>query len=420
MLKYKDNYIVPLIMFVFVFYLQPIITNYFYPDRMASLYNMSDMTMTNVIVFISVIFFSFLYSLVPAKRVYSFGRNPIMVNMPNANFILAVFFTLMSIVFYFQYGLKFRHTGENLSKTAGWVIILVFVRTYFKAFLFVSIFNELKEKKRIVSRKTYLLIGVSFYFSMVSSFDVINILAAAIFAFFNRGAILNLFGEKKRVGRLFIPVFVLFAIMGVFFVGTANKIGVERASKEFFSGGMLKEQILRGSLRLSTNYASVSGVIDAYVLEDRTVKEALPGTLTNTFNRFWFLLTGERNQAPDIWTISRANYMNLYHQTNNERTGASPGPIASMFYTGNIFLGFILMTIYLIIIFRILKYGFSSKYKLNFLGYFLCFVFIMPFFESPLDLVNVFNPAFIYVFFSLTSICYLSQENERRIKVNSI
>ncbi|MDB4834950.1 hypothetical protein OAH12_00005, partial [Cyclobacteriaceae bacterium] len=153
---------------------------------------------------------------------------------------------------------------------------------------------------------------------------------------------------------------------------------------------------------------------------DRTVKEAFPGTVTNTFNRFWFLLTGERNPDPDIWTISRANYLNIYHQTNNERTGASPGPIASMFYTGNIFLGYILMTIYLILIFRILKYGFMSRLKLNFLGYFLCFVFIMPFFESPLDLVNVFNPSFIYVFFSLTSICYLSRKYERRTETDSL
>ena len=102
-----------------------------------------------------------------------------------------------------------------------------------------------------------------------------------------------------------------------------------------------------------------------------------------------------------IETVNRYNYLTVF-KSHAERAGASPGPFSSIFFMGYPLYGLIFLTaFYAWIITLISRFIVYSK-EISIGYYLLVPLFIMPFFESPLDAFYIIDPAmFAVLFFSI-------------------
>lgn len=393
----KDNFKFILKLFFGIFYFMPIFLEVFFYSDMSSLYRLNDNSVVLVIIFIFILLSFSVYKFKVNQGIFNF----FFINIFKGWIVISssVIFLVLSSYFYINYNVKFRHTGENVTDVGGWMIILITLRAYFKAFLFYVFIARFKNIPLRINRVILLNIAICFSLSMVSSLDIALIIFS-ILLFLNQ---IKLFIRRHNTSfELFTLVrngiLSLALFSSIVFFGIANKVGTETAKTLVFDKDVLRVVIVSTGLRLSTYYASIHGVLNVVGKQENNLSSGFFGAIHNTINRGVYLTTGEELARPEVWTIYRANYENLFVYNTNDRTGASPGIIASVFYGPNVVFGIMIIMVYLSVICNILKWAFSFTYTLNSLGLILALVFVMPFLESPMDLVNVFNPSFIYIY----------------------
>jgi hypothetical protein len=411
----KDNFKYILTIFFGIFYIMPIFLEMFFNSNMNNLYRLSETSIVLLIIFIFIFFSFFIYNI----KLKLFYFRVFFINLFK-NWILntsSIVFLILSSYFFINYSMQFRHTGENITNLGGWIIILIALRAYFKAFLFYVLIARFKNIPLKINPILFFIIAISFILSLVSSLDIVLIILSILF-FLNKEKLLakkenSFFNLIQTVRTIILSVSLFGAII---FFGLANKVGTEKAKELVLNEDLMKITFVTTGLRLSTYYASIHGAINVVDKRENNLSKALFGALQNTINRAVYITTGEKLPRPEVWTIYRANYENLFVYNSNDRTGASPGLIASIFYGPNIVFGIMIILLYIIYIFHFLKWALRYKYKFNIFGIIICLVFVIPFLESPMDLINIFNPSFIYVYTIFAGILHLKNKSNNYVR----
>ena len=124
--------------------------------------------------------------------------------------------------------------------------------------------------------------------------------------------------------------------------------------------------------------------------------EIILNIINTTINRIEIVFGGIR-EIPEIQSINRLNYLNLFKSSLNDKSGTSPGIVATslIFYFP---LGLILLSIFLG---QFYKYIFSMiSAKINIITHvFILFIIILPVVSSPIDLINIIGPTSFFIFF---------------------
>ena len=224
----KDNFKFILTIFFFFFYIMPIFLEMFFYSNMNNLYRLSETSIVLLIIFIFISLSFFIFKL-KFKQSYF---NGFFINLFKNSFlkISSIVFLILSSYFFINYSIKFRHTGENVTDVGGWVIILIALRAYFKAFLFYVLIARFKNIPLKINRILFLITAISYFLSMVSSLDIVLIILSALL-FLNKEKLLakkenSSFRLIQTVRNIILTVSMFGAII---FFGIANKVRTETA-----------------------------------------------------------------------------------------------------------------------------------------------------------------------------------------------
>ena len=131
--------------------------------------------------------------------------------------------------------------------------------------------------------------------------------------------------------------------------------------------------------------------------------ESLDGIISNTSGRLKTIIdtNAYTEDKKKVWSVNRMNYLQIFDMDTRERTGASPGLVASFFYIPFFPFNFLFIVFYTIFILRYFNKGFQNNitYKFSPLLNIIILYFLIPMFESPVDLINFIGPTFIYTLF---------------------
>ena len=352
------------------------------------------------------------------------GGTPVGNLMMNSrlNLFLVANFLLLSIWFCLNYDINYRHSGESLTESGGLMIVLFAIRTYFKVYLLMHVFRRLNSfKANNVQRLILFLCGLSFVLSLNSSIDAVYVLVALLFVIkkerllFESPKVLKTI--LQRVSRIFgKPVVLLCTIVMVIFIGSWNKIGFERAYHKFIDTTRASDIIVNTGMRISTWYASAMSLGYDYDLEDNPLAvEALSGTFEEAVYRGKKLLGVSGAVKPEYQSVSRLNYLNLFHHAPNPRTGTSPGIMASPFYLPLFPINFCIIAIYVVLVLRCFSRVFDrGGSPLTTASSFIILLFVLPVVETPISIINVFDTVFLFFFFFCASVRVVAKEIDKR------
>lgn len=125
---------------------------------------------------------------------------------------------------------------------------------------------------------------------------------------------------------------------------------------------------------------------------------------------------------PEIFSISRLNYLELNHNPMSLHEGSSPGLYGSFIMVFGKYIGFIVSAIYLLLLAITLEIIFySSKFKINICGAFIICQALLFLFASPLDMLVIFDNSFVVAIFYLSFFAYCkeTQSIEKKSIVNA-
>ncbi len=330
---------------------------------------------------------------------------PSLLDYSSLNKVLIIIFSVVSVVFYFSYGINFRHT-TSISEAEAWVSFLLILRNYIKAFLFIAVIKLISNRKAQVENHYFFIIGFSFYLSMISSFDIILILTSLLISFNKTSLIFKSRKNKTTFLNNFLvrSILIIFTVIATLFIGTANKVGIDRASNEIFNKTTFSLTLGSLGMRASVWYASVFSAYEGYSKNKDEIKYAMNGTFRNLFNRLGYIYGQTEIKKLKYWSVMRANYLSLWKNNLNPKSGTSPGVVASIFFFPYHIFGFFLLAIFTgFILARISLVIDNKERRINLLGSFILVFFLMPYFESPLDLINFIDPYIIYMILTLIS-----------------
>jgi len=125
---------------------------------------------------------------------------------------------------------------------------------------------------------------------------------------------------------------------------------------------------------------------------------------------------------PEIFSISRLNYLELTHNPMSLHEGSSPGLYGSFIMVFGKYIGFIVSAIYLLLLAITLEAIFqSSKFKINICGAFIICQALLFLFASPLDMLVIFDNSFVVAIFYLSFFahCKETQSTENKSIANA-
>lgn len=317
-----------------------------------------------------------------------------------SSLFLLIFILLLvsSVVFSINFDLDFRQdTSKTLSNSGPFAKITFALKSIGRAYVFVVFLKFISGfQLRFVHKISVLVIVVSFLITIVAASDIFVIIAGALILFPNLKVAFT--SKTSILKAVFYLAIVMITVIAVIFVGNANKIGLETALELFSSKDSWIFIIENTIKRISTFYVSTFANHEAWMSDYFYSLETLAGSLNNLAFRFFHLLGFDYNLNSEFWSINRLNFILLFQDTSNDVTGASPGVVAAIYQFPIFPLGLIFMLGYSIFILRSISSLLKNKTNNNLLTAFIIFTFMLPFFETPLDLVNIIDPLFIYIF----------------------
>jgi len=393
--------------FIVIYYGLPFLTQMIFPGRFEYYFNMPNhlfFVLWVPAVFLLVLILDILLPRVTFNKtlLVAVGR---LASNEYLNFVLALGFLVLALIFSSQYSYSFRHHVRF--QEAGKLVMLVFgIKAYFSSMVFGLLLMTLNgfyitKFQRLIN----VLVLISMVLTATSSYDVLFILIILLFCIKLEKPI---FMTKKSNGVVgFIKTNFKYLFVGVFgflalFMGVANKYGVETSTQLLFSG----EFFFLVIRRISMWYVSLQ-IAGESILNDLSISmEANVGLLQDIFRRFSIIL-GQPADKPEIWGINRMNHTIVYPVITSH-AGSSPGLFATIFYIPFFPSGIVVVSLYIIFILRnfgdLLKY---SRANLSLVSYPLLVLFLGVFFESPIEQINLIGKSFIYFIISLGWIFFI-------------
>ena len=347
----------------------------------------------------NVYYSSLIYASIFFLLTYQFSK--IKLNIPNFKQlkILAIFFNkniewlfilsffITSLVFFNLYGLEFRQTGVNIS-VGGAVIYLNYItKAYVKCFIFKQIICISDENYKVPKLKLILV----FLSSLLATSAALDILIPIfIIVLFIKKSLI--YKDTKQVLPFYF--FILIIVITVPIIGTANKIGFHPTYVLFTENyDFVLKSVLR---RIATWYHSINIYLDIVYYEIiPNFLDLIKDIFKTSVNRFAIIFGYDRD-IPEINTAARFNYLNLFWDTSNPKTGATSGIVATsllFFPFGLFFFSFILGKFYKYV------YKLIPKKTSYFTDFFILLVIITPLVSSPLDLIIILSPETFFFFF---------------------
>jgi hypothetical protein len=411
-MKYKinSNVLNLFYAYIIIFYVIPFIGLFFFKEKYQEIFNIKESLNYLFVVPSSLFLVFFINSLFPKIIIKSkilqylskFWFNNKVV------YFLTIIFLLFSIVFFREYSISFRHK-QSISEGGPIIIILFGLRAYFKSYLFFCFILKFKKIENNINFIVFFIVFISYILSLNSSFDIVFAFVSFSFIFSNKFYFDDIYktSQNSLGSFMFKITAVFFLIIMVVFVGIANKIGTEETFSLFSNIQLIKELIIRIIVRLSTHFNSIITSGEYYFKQNGEIMELFQSQIINLKSRLYILFGQNALEKPAVWSINRLNYINLFYDSENERTGASPGLFASIFYIPNLVFSILIISMYIFFLLRSLTDVLSSKkYRLKQFGYFILLFFWIPFVESPLDYINFLSPGFIYFFSFLIIVNY--------------
>lgn len=389
-------------LYILLYYIFPFIMRCIYDQEYNVLYTRQD----NLLAFIFVPFFIFLVILINSfwktKEIFNFRWLGDIFEMKWLNICVLVISVYISLYFYSTYDLKFRQQ-ESMSEAGSMVILLFFLRIYIKLYL-LYVLLKFMNGIAIIRYQYFIVSGIviCFILTIMSSFDMIFIFIG--FLIFIKKINILFYKKKKSQGllkRAFKIVVILLLGYAVVFIGNANKIGVENATEYFTDLSNIGDIFLKTSIRFSVYYASVMSVGSLDFFNNDLAFQTIEGVFYNMSSRLDVLLGNVKSaeRLSYIWSVNRANYLQLFHDTTNPKTGTSPGIIASSFYLPFFPFNFIIVATFMVFILRRLSKVINDSLAVytTFFSKIVLLLFVIPLFDNPVDHINIISMGAIYL-----------------------
>tara|TARA_B100000780_G_scaffold275665_1_gene242731 strand:+ start:965 stop:2164 length:1200 start_codon:yes stop_codon:yes gene_type:complete len=381
-----------LILFYFIWYLMPsihsLINPLFYKELFKGEVSYVSLIYTAIFFLLAYYFSKVNFGFLKIKQFSFLG---VFFNK-KVEWVFVLIFLVTSYIFYFEYGFQFRHTGQGLSDAGPILYINYITKTYIKLFIFKYIIIACRENYKAPFLKLSIVLIGSF-FSMSSALDVMPIIFTLILMFKKDLLYLNL--SKHLISSILV---LLSSVIFIPLIGVANKVGYEQALITIQDNYLFFiETIIR---RIGTWHQSINvyiTIIKSDVIYDPS--DTIINIVKTLFNRVEIIFGGVR-EIPKIQSIFRLNFLNLFNDTSNVLSGASPGIVA----TSLLFYFPVGLIIFSLLLGQLYRYLFSmiSK-KINFLTHiFILFVMVMPIVSSPIDLINIISPSTFFILFLIS------------------
>lgn len=313
----------------------------------------------------------------------------------------AVVFIGLSLPFGYEYGFSFFHSGLYLSDLPFWVILLQVMKPLARLDLAYCIIKITRgEKLNNADLFVTLAYTIGGTISLAGAVDVL-FLALGVLLLYGRGRIVmrSLVASPRnpKGGRRWLVYILLAASLpGAAIIGFANKIGFERTYELISNESLLTESfIVPLVLRVSSSHGSfIANAELPASLSEQVESVSLP--LENMIWRSCILFSlGECGFRADITHIARLNYSRTFWDQSPLKAGATPGLLASALYIPFLPLAIVLLSYYCSLftggINRVI-----GQNRASFMGMMVLLLFTYPAFENPIDLIVIFDPAFVY------------------------
>ena len=314
--------------------------------------------------------------------------------------VVAVVYSYLSYGFALDHGLSFRQTGSRIGEAGGSVIVLLTLQNYLLAAMLLLL-GLSEERVRDAGWPIILALALTALGSFLSLAAASGVLAIAMSVLLLLRSLANVDLTKATgTGRAVATLLLLSGMAAVaLFVGIANKQGVDTATYMFTND--LASVIYRFQYRISWHFYSACYHV-TYNFADFTLGfDAVREVLTVLQHRIDVLL-GNPTYANEIASVRRLNWEELA-LVYRERSGASPGMIAGIFFVP----GGVLMLPVTILVFSsmlMMLARAAGGRQLSLLGVIFLVVYFAGIADSALDLVNPLDPAFLKLLF-LALIC---------------
>jgi hypothetical protein len=393
-------------LYLFLFYFVPFFSHIFFHDEYNLVFKQTNSLLPvfflPVFIFLIIIFERITFS----NKLFFFNSVGKILEKKILNFGLLFLFFILSLNFFINYNLTFRHSGgKTLSGEGIEIIFLLALKAYFKAYIFfvlLKIINNLEVKKN--EYFICLIVSLSYILSIMGSLDVLYIIISFLigikqqqFLFVKNKNNVSIF---QRIGKILLLVLLIFSVV---FIGNANKTGSDEAFEKFSDTNQSTQVYINTIRRISTWYISLMILGEKDLFDNERSYESLDGIISNTSGRLKTIIdkNAYTEDKKKVWSVNRMNYLQIFDMDTRERTGASPGLVASFFYIPFFPFNFLFIVFYTIFILRYFNKGFQNNitYKFSPLLNIIILYFLIPMFESPVDLINFIGPTFIYTLF---------------------
>ena len=308
---------------------------------------------------------------------------------PYTGLATALLFLAISIWSFINLGYKFRQTGDALSELGAIGFVLAFSKVVMGTAIIVH-YRLVKEGVDPAIRSfCLLLIALGFAINVQASFDILIALTAYVAATHLIRRSLRLHGKNlQTISFVMAPMIVLL----LFFVGKANKIGIDETLHIIGNMDLFLYSFLE---RYSYHMYSVSTHVNENFFNFRQALDALREVASVVYFRFGSIV-GLAVERPELGSVARMNFFVLA-DFYKDRIGTSPGMLGSVFFFPGA--GFAICYVVLL-----LRFIFSLFWKImgdtmsNWLFIFLSVLLASTTVDSLLDAFNPLSNGFVRVF----------------------
>ena len=345
-------------------------------------------------------------------------------SIPAPNFIFQAWFVAsigiiyLVAAYYFSenFGLEYRQTGSRIGSTEGGlsIIALYLVQSYLTVYIVLTLgFSRQYIKKNrplvLFSCVTYLL-GT---FLSINASSGVAMLAIGLIQAIRISGYQEFLRPGERGAKLLTAILVAAAFLGAVFVGIGNKVGTNQTAELFLNNFRAVVDIIQ--YRLSYHLYSASFHTTFNFTNFQLGWLSIDSVITNISHRFDVLM-GNPTYANDITSVKRLNYEEISYRFK-DRTGASPGLVAGLFfYPFGIFLIPLILYIYARLL-RSIAY-LVGEAPIGLIELFFLVYFAAGILDSSLDALNPLDPSFVKWVFLLLGVNWVSKQAWRNQKKN--
>ena len=324
-------------------------------------------------------------------------------------FFIVILYFALSINFAVNFTSSFRH--KNRLADAGPLVSILFMMKPIVYFIVsLAVIHILNGNVLGRNSKIFMfLILISTIMFLNSSMQFIFIILVAIVLWAPKLLIVN-FKELNFKALFLVIVLAPLVCIFVIFIGIGNKVGYDYLlSNEGLSFLMGFGDLLFP--RMSTSLFSSVVIFEKVLNGTFFGNDVISGIEATLSNRFALINSSGTFDPSLIDTVNRLNYLEVF-SNHAERAGASPGIIASSFFTPLFPFSFFIVPLYVAFIFRSLRYHMSKQAKFSLLSFLALPYLIINLFESPLNIFYIFDPILIL----FLNVCFFG----RFVNINAV